>query len=125
MKASEIIVKSTTPIFRIFNEEKAKEFYLTFLEFALDWEHRFEEDLPLYIQISYGNCVIHLSEHHGDCCPGGAIRIEVDNLDLFHSYLISKRYKYASPEIETTPWNTREVDIGDPFGNRIVFFEDL
>jgi uncharacterized glyoxalase superfamily protein PhnB len=125
MKASEIIMKSTTPIFRIFNEDKAKEFYLTFLEFELDWEHRFEEDFPLYMQISYGNCIIHLSEHHGDCCPGGAIRIEVENLDLLHSILISKRYKYARPDIETTPWNSREVRIGDPFGNRIVFFENL
>jgi uncharacterized glyoxalase superfamily protein PhnB len=125
MKASEIFMKSTTPIFRIFNEEKAKEFYLTFLEFELDWEHRFEEDFPLYMQISYGNCIIHLSEHHGDCCPGGAIRIEVENLDLLHSNLISKRYKYARPAIETTPWNSREVRIGDPFGNRIVFFENL
>jgi uncharacterized glyoxalase superfamily protein PhnB len=125
MSTSEIILKSTTPIFRIFNEEKAKEFYLTFLEFALDWEHRFEDDLPLYMQISYGNCIIHLSEHHGDCCPGGAIRIEVENLELLHSNLISKKYKYARPGIETTPWNSREVCIGDPFGNRIVFFENL
>jgi uncharacterized glyoxalase superfamily protein PhnB len=125
MKAFEIIMKSTTPIFRIFNEEKAKEFYLTFLEFELDWEHRFEEDFPLYMQISYGNCIIHLSEHHGDCCPGGAIRIEVENLDLLHSNLISKRYKYARPDIEITPWNSREVRIGDPFGNRIIFFKDL
>ncbi|EAZ86563.1 VOC family protein [Lysinibacillus fusiformis] len=125
LSTSEIFMKSTIPIFRIFNEEKAKEFYLTFLGFALDWEHRFEDDLPLYMQISYGNCIIHLSEHHGDCCSGGAIRIEVENLELLHSNLISKKYKYTRPGIETTPWNSQEVCIGDPFGNRIVFFENL
>ncbi len=32
------------PILRIFDEAKAKEFYVTFLEFAIDWEHRFAED---------------------------------------------------------------------------------
>jgi uncharacterized glyoxalase superfamily protein PhnB len=125
MSTSKITMKSSTPILRIFDEEKAKEFYLQFLEFELDWEHRFEDDFPLYMQISYGSCLIHLSEHHGDCCPGAAIRIEVENLELLHSNLISKKYKYARPGIETTPWNTLEVRIGDPFGNRIVFFENI
>ncbi|WP_431805027.1 glyoxalase superfamily protein [Halobacillus andaensis] len=125
MTTSQINVKSPTPIFRIFDEDKAKEFYLSFLEFEIDWEHRFEDDLPIYMQISYGNCTIHLSENYGDCCPGAAVRIEVENLELFHSILTSKQYKYARPGIETTPWNTREVRVGDPFGNRIVFYENL
>ncbi|MBA4160284.1 MAG: VOC family protein, partial [Gemmatimonadetes bacterium] len=40
----------TTPILRIFDEAKAKEFYVAFLGFTVDWEHRFEDDLPLYLQ---------------------------------------------------------------------------
>jgi hypothetical protein len=60
----------TTPIFRIFDEAKAK---VGFLGFKIDWEHRFEPSLPLYMQISK-DCIIHLSEHHGDCTPGGAVR---------------------------------------------------
>jgi hypothetical protein len=55
----------TTPILRIFDENKAKEFYVDFLDFKVDWEHRFEEGLPLYMQISKDGCIIHLSEHHG------------------------------------------------------------
>src|SRR6185295_19052023 len=31
---------------------------------------RFEPDLPLYMQVSRDRCVLHLSEHHGDCSPG-------------------------------------------------------
>ncbi|TDL31049.1 VOC family protein [Jeotgalibacillus sp. S-D1] len=123
MSTSGIIMKSPTPILRIFDEEKAKEFYVAFLDFKVDWEHRFEEGLPLYMQVSNGDCIIHLSENHGDCCPGAALRIEVENIELLHSNLISKNYKFARPGIEETPWNTREVRIGDPFGNRIVFFE--
>lgn len=118
-------MKSPTPILRIFDEQKAKEFYLTFLEFELDWEHRFEDDLPLYMQVSFGDCMIHLSEHHGDCCPGAALRIEVENLELLHASLRSKKYKYALPGIEPTPWNTLEVSMVDPFGNRLVLFERL
>ncbi|MES9754348.1 glyoxalase superfamily protein, partial [Bacillus wiedmannii] len=41
-----------TPIFRIFDVEKAKLFYIDFLGFKMDWEHRYEEHMPLYIQIS-------------------------------------------------------------------------
>lgn len=40
------------PIFRIFSLEKAREFYLDFLGFTVDWEHRFEPGAPVYMQIS-------------------------------------------------------------------------
>lgn len=43
---------TTTPILRIFDEAKAKEFYVGFLGFTVDWEHRFEAGLPLYMQVS-------------------------------------------------------------------------
>lgn len=118
-------LKGTVPIFRIFDEAKAKEFYLDFLEFNLDWEHRFEENTPLYCQISYGDCVIHLSEHYGDAIPGSSIRIEVEHIEAFHAHVLGKQYKYARHGLETTPWQTREVRLGDPFGNRLVFYENI
>lgn len=114
---------NTTPILRSFDESKAKEFYIDFLEFELDWEHRFEEDLPLYIQISKNECVLHISEHHGDCSPGAAIRIETDELEAYHQQLLRKKYKYARPEIQEMPWGSKEMTISDPFGNRVTFTE--
>lgn len=36
------------PIIRIFDETRAREFYLGFLGMTLDWEHRFEPGTPLY-----------------------------------------------------------------------------
>lgn len=112
---------SITPILRIFDEAKAREFYVNFLGFAVDWEHRFEPSLPLYLQVSRGDCVLHLSEHHGDCCPGAALRIEVDDVDALHAELAAKNYGYARPGIDDTPWGSREMAIKDPFGNRLVF----
>lgn len=116
-------VGNITPILRIFDEAKAKEFYVGFLGFKVDWEHRFEKDLPLYLQVSRDGCVIHLSEHHGDCSPGAALRIETSGLDAFHGELIAKQYKFARPGINTPPWGGREVSVGDPFGNRLTFVE--
>jgi uncharacterized glyoxalase superfamily protein PhnB len=112
---------STTPILRIFDEAKAKEFYIDFLRFKIDWEHRFEPGTPLYMQISKDSCVLHLSEHVGDCCPGAAMRIEATELDAFHSELAAKHYKYYRPGIEKMPWGTRDMSVKDPFGNRLTF----
>ncbi len=111
----------TTPILRSFDEAKAREFYVGFLGFRVDWEHRFEPDLPLYMQVSRGGCVLHISEHHGECSPGAAMRIEVDGLDAFHQELTQKQYKHARPGIEDTPWGSRDMSVRDPFGNRLTF----
>lgn len=112
------------PILRSFDETSARSFYVDFLGFKVDWEHRFEPDLPLYMQLSLGDCVLHLSEHHGDCSPGAAMRIETKNLEAFAAQLLAKQYKHARPGINDMPWGTRDMSIGDPFGNRLTFFSD-
>jgi catechol 2,3-dioxygenase-like lactoylglutathione lyase family enzyme len=116
-----VTLGKTTPILRIFDEAKAREFYVGFLGFSVDWEHRFEPGLPLYMQVSRDGCVLHLSEHHGDCSPGAAMRIETTDLDGFHAELIAKRYGYARPGIEDMPWGSRDMSVKDPFGNRLTF----
>jgi catechol 2,3-dioxygenase-like lactoylglutathione lyase family enzyme len=115
-------LSAPVPILRSFDEAKAKEFYVGFLGFKVDWEHRFETDLPLYMQISRGACVLHLSEHHGDASPGSALRIAVQDLDALHAELAAKAYRHARPGIETVPWG-RDMSVADPFGNRLTFSE--
>ncbi|WP_293372796.1 glyoxalase superfamily protein [Nevskia sp.] len=118
-----MIFGNAVPILRIFDEAKAREFYIDFLGFEIAWEHRFEPDLPLYLEISRGDCVLHLSEHHGDCCPGAALRIPVDDLQGFHRELLAKQYGYARPGIEEMPWGL-DMSVKDPFGNRLTFTDD-
>jgi uncharacterized protein (TIGR02246 family) len=113
------------PILRILDEPKAREFYVEFLGFSIDWKHRFGADAPLYMQVSRTGCVVHLSEHYGDCTPGGAVRIETSDVDKLNRELLEKKYKYARPGVEETPWRTREMSIKDPFGNRIIFYQPL
>ena len=115
--------KSTTPILRIFDVSKAKGFYLEFLGFKVDWEHRFGESFPLYLQISRDNCVLHLSEHYGDACPGSSNRIEVSGLDEYWQFLTAQDDTFCKPGIEEVPWNERQIRVTDPFGNRITFYE--
>ena len=111
----------TTPILRIFDESNARKFYVGFLGFTVDWQHRFEEGFPLYMQISKDGCVIHLSEHHGDSNPGAAMRIETDELDAFQAELSAKNYQFARTEIQEMPWGSRDITVSDPFGNRLTF----
>jgi catechol 2,3-dioxygenase-like lactoylglutathione lyase family enzyme len=110
----------TIPILRILDEAKAREFYVGFLGFTIDWEHRFAPDLPLYMQVSRDGCILHLSEHYGDATPGAAIRVDTTDLEAFHTELNSKKYKYARPGIDDQPWG-RDMSIKDPFGNRLIF----
>ena len=112
---------SITPILRSFNEAQTREFYIDFLGFKIDWEHRFEPGMPLYLQVSRDGCILHLTEHFGDCSPGGAIRIATDGLDEYHAQLSAKQYKHARPGIEAMPWGSREMSIKDPSGNRLTF----
>jgi uncharacterized glyoxalase superfamily protein PhnB len=110
-----------TPILRVFDETKTREFYIGFLGFNVDWEHRFENGLPLYMQVSKDNCILHLSEHHGDCCPGSAMRIEIDAIDTYQKELVEKEYQNSRPGIKEMPWGSRDMSITDPFGNKLVF----
>jgi catechol 2,3-dioxygenase-like lactoylglutathione lyase family enzyme len=110
-----------TPILRFFDEAKMREFYIDYLGFRLDWEHRFEPETPLYAQVSRGRCILHLSEHHGDGTPGTTIRIPTDDLDGYHAELTAKRYKYYRPGIQEQPWG-RDMTVQDGSGNKLTFF---
>jgi catechol 2,3-dioxygenase-like lactoylglutathione lyase family enzyme len=113
------------PILRIFDEAKARQFYVDFLGFRVDFEHRFEPDAPLYMGVSLGDCKLNLSEHHGDGSPGSTVRIRVDELETYHQSLLAKHYKYYRPGLTDTDWHTREMTVQDGFGNKLVFFRDL
>ena len=112
-----------TPILRIFDEAKALEFYVEFLGFTVDWRHRFEDGLPLYMQVSRAACALHLSEHHGDGSPGSHIRIQTTDVEALHAELTGRHYRYGRPGLEDTPWNTRELTAHDPFANRLTFWQ--
>lgn len=112
------------PILRSFDEDKAREFYVDWLGFRVDWEHRFEPDTPLYMQVSRGGCVLHLSEHHGDGTPGTAIRIRVDELEDFFAELQSRPYKNYRPCLQDQEWGARDMAVQDGSGNKLIFYRE-
>ncbi len=121
--AEGIRLDTAIPILRIFEVDKAKEFYVGFLGFRIDWEHRFGDDFPLYAQVSRSGVKLHLSEHHGDASPGSTVFIWMRGIADFHRELTAKRYRYAKPGLEEVPWGARMVAVTDPFGNNLRFNE--
>lgn len=116
-------LKCAIPILRIFSVEKAKEFYVDFLGFAIDWEHRFGDNFPLYAQISRAGLKLHLSEHHGDASPGSTVFIWMRGIAEYHRELTAKDYRYNKPGLEDAPWDARVIEVSDPFGNKLRFSE--
>ena len=106
------------PVLRIFDIAKANEFYIDWLGFAIDWEHRFGENFPLYMQISLKDIVFHLTEHYGDCSPGSKVFIKTTGIDELHKQLTASDYRYYKPCVEKAPWNAKTMELIDPFGNR-------
>jgi len=112
----------TIPILRMFDERKAREFYCDFLGFTVEFEHRFEPNLPLYMGVRRAGLYLHLSEHHGDASPGSTVFVAMTGVHPFQHELSEKNYGYGRPGVERAPWG-EVLEVHDPFGNRIRFCE--
>lgn len=120
--AGDIGFEQIFPIVRIFDEAKAWEFYVDFLGFAVDWEHRFGDNFPLYMQVSRAGMGLHLSGHHGDATPGSNIFVTMRGVHAYQQELAAKDYRFLKPGVEELPWGD-VMEVTDPFGNRIRFCE--
>ena len=112
------------PIFRIFDEAKAKTFYVDYLGFEISFVHRFEQNAPLYLGVNRGQCDIHLSEHYGDATPGSSVRVFEEHLIEYHEQLTLKDNPYYRPSITHQPWGALEMTVLDPFSNKLIFYRD-
>lgn len=113
----------TIPLLRILDEGKAKAFYIDFLGFKIDWGNR--STGAFFMQISLDECVLHLSEHSGDACPGAAVKLHTDNIEEYVAQLVAKEYPPGvaeqGPGVAEQPWGSLDMVLVDPFGNRLVF----
>lgn len=113
-----------TPILRIFDEAKARAFYVDWLGFSIQFEHRFGPDMPLYLGLTRDGVELHLSEHHGDTTPGTRVRVSVDDIDALYSEIKSRPYKHLNPgPPNQQSWGERDLTLTDPFGNKLTFHE--
>ncbi len=115
---AEIKLSPAISVLRIYDVAKAKEFYIEFLGFQIDWEHRFDDNAPLCMQISRSGVKLHLSEHYGDGTPGSVVYIRGENIAALAKELHNKKARFARP----SPTHNAPT-ITDPFGN-VLRFDD-
>jgi catechol 2,3-dioxygenase-like lactoylglutathione lyase family enzyme len=111
------------PILRIFDVDKAKDFYINWLGFEIEWQHQFEPETPFYFGIKKDDIQLHLSEHHGDSVPGVKVFIVCNEIEKYLAELQSRPYKYYRPGIQETFYGCKEMVVQDPFGNKLSFNE--
>src|SRR5579859_401344 len=117
------LLQRTIPVLRMFDVAKAREFYIDYLGFKVEFEHRFHDNAPLFMGISRDGVMLYLSEHHGDGSPGVHVIVDTTGVDDLLDELKAKHYRYMNPGIQDQEWGTRELGVVDPSGNKIYFSE--
>ena len=103
------MTEELVPIFRVEDGRSAAAWYER-LGFVIIAEHRFEPELPLYLFMRRGDLHLHLSEHAGDAPPRSVAYFYTDDVDAIAA-------DFGEP-VRSQPWG-REIEIQDPFGNRL------
>lgn len=118
--------KSSIPVIRMLDEAAARAFYIDYLGFNVDWEHRSnpEPSSPLYMQIRQGDAVIHLNGHAEDDAPTAEVRIPVRGLADYCAHLQERETEYEKPDVVDPRYEGKNTDMNlyDPSGNLLVFW---
>jgi Glyoxalase superfamily protein len=99
-------IAQVTPVLRIFDVGVAKSFYCDYLGCSVDWQSADGSSGPVYMQVSRGPLVLHLSSHHGDGTPGGGVLIEVTGIKELQDELQAKDYRFMNPASSRARWRT-------------------
>lgn len=114
-------LQRVVPTLRASDWERSRAFWVGGLGFQVDFEWRHAPGIPVYAGISRGELALHISEHAGDCEPGGRVSLWVDDVDALHAELAARGGLAELPEPRTQPWGRRELSLCDPDDNRVVF----
>ncbi len=74
-------------------------------------------------QASRGALVLHLTGHHGDCCPGATAFVRMRGIAELHREIDAKGYGFMRPGLEETFHESLGLTVINPFGNSIRFDE--
>ena len=121
-------IGSSIPVLRMLDEARAQAFYVDFLGYQVEWEHRFGEESegsPLYMQVRLGDSVLHLNGHAGEGDPVAEVRVPVRDVEGFCEQLRSRTPPGGEmPEVVDPRYEGKLTDLNlvDPSGNLVVFW---
>lgn len=120
MPSGGYLVNRSYPVLQIDDYHEAKQFYVDWLGFKIEWEWRHEPGFPVYMRLLRGDLGLHITEHRDDCSPGGSIYFEVDDIDSLYQEWKRKRPGWQVKP-ENQPWGMKEIVFQDPFKNKLSF----
>lgn len=118
------MTQTVIPQLRIGDEARSLAFYVEALGFSVDWSHRFEPGFPVFMQLTREGQTIFLTQHSGECQPGGAVYFIVPDAKALCEAFIARGATPTNP-LADTPWGTCEFAMTDPDGNRLRFAQNL
>jgi catechol 2,3-dioxygenase-like lactoylglutathione lyase family enzyme len=111
-------MQQVIPALRITDYARSKAFYVEGLGFHIDWEHRFEPNFPVFMQVTRDGLTFFLSQHAGDCQVGGLIHLFVPHVDDWYAELLGKGVSVKEPPCESIE-GLRDMTVVDPDGNQL------
>lgn len=106
------------PTLRSTSWDASRAFYVALgFEVAFEWRH--EPNFPVYAGLIGHGCELHVSEHAGDCQPGGCVSVRVADVEALHAELVARGVD--APQPIPQPWGRTECLLRDPDGNRVLF----
>lgn len=115
-------MSAPVPVLRSLDEGRAREFYIDYLHFSVEWEHRFDyAQSILYMRLRRDQFVLDLSEHHGDGTPGSTVWVPVSDVTALHKELHATGYPRMYPGIDDDAPGGPTLQVIDPFSNTIRF----
>ncbi|MCB1681722.1 MAG: VOC family protein [Alphaproteobacteria bacterium] len=116
------LFKNQITAFHVSDMQKALDYYVGVLGFTKDWEWQHAENFPVFASVSHGEHTLYLTEHR-ECAPGGLVYLYFDSpqdVDLRSQFIQEKGGTTDFGPIDQA-WMLREVQVSDPFGNKIRF----
>lgn len=113
-------MQRVVPALRVASYAASKPFYES-LGFREEWTHQFEPGLPTFASMVFDGMEIFLSEHSGDCQPGGLVHFYVPDVDALYDDFLA-----YGVDVEEVPNNglgadLRVMSVLDPDRNRLKF----
>lgn len=113
-------MQRVVPALRITDYARSKGFYVDGLGFRIAWEHRFEPHFPVFLEVERDGLAFYLTEHAGDCQPGGLVHLFVPNVDDWYAELRRKDVPVKDAPNESIE-GLRDMTVVDPDGNQLRF----
>jgi catechol 2,3-dioxygenase-like lactoylglutathione lyase family enzyme len=117
-----ISLTQVIPVLRVDSRAAAREFYVDVLGFQFDWGDEAGAQAGFYAQVSRDELQLHLTT---DSPPlaGADVYFRMQGIDALYREVKAKLDATHPLAIRDTFYDARELEVGDPFGNRLRFVE--